>query len=78
MSKSHISVSITHLAVNKHHGVAKQSIMMSPLTAKGKGKVVPVNTMKAQRWSRGTAPPTLTLALNGGELVSLTYQPVNP
>jgi hypothetical protein len=49
------SLSITYLAVNRHHGVAKQSIMMSTLTAKGKGKVVPVNTMKAQRWGRGTA-----------------------
>jgi len=54
-----------HLAVNRHHGVAKQSIMMPSLTAKGKGKLVPVNTMKAQRWSRGTAPPTLKLALHG-------------
>jgi hypothetical protein len=51
---------------------------MSSLTAKGKGKVVLVNTMKAQRCSRGIAPPTLTMALDGGELVSLTYWPVNP
>jgi len=52
--------------------------MMSSLTTKGKGKVVPVNTIKAQRWSRGTAPLTLMLALDGGEFVRLTYRSVNP
>ena len=72
LSQSHISLSIMHLAVKRHHGVAKHRIMMSSLTATGKGKVVPENTMKAQRWSRRIAPPTLTLVLDGDELVSLT------